>query len=220
MIDLPDPEEAFRWENSFYLTASPMRLGKLLAQWEIFKRIIGLPGAVVECGVFKGCSLARLAMFRALCSTPHSKPIVAFDTFDRYAQADTPRDETLRARMVRDAGEDGISCGQMMGVLEEKECAPNVTLCAGDIRETVPKYVRDHPELKIALLNLDVDFQEAAETVLEHLYPRLVTGGILMLDDYGVFEGETIAADNYFKGKVKIERFPYAYSPSYLVKPW
>lgn len=214
---LPDRADPFVWENGFYLTASPMRLGKALAQWELFKRIVGLPGAIVECGVFKGCSLARLAMFRSLIATPHAKPIVAFDTFGEYAPADTARDHQLRERLVGGAGTQGVSVAQMQEVLRAARCDEFVELVPGDICETVPRYTDEHPELRIALLNLDVDFGRATTTILEELWPLVVKGGIVMIDDYGVFEGATRVSGGFFHGAV-IERFPYAYSPSFIAK--
>lgn len=92
-------------------------------------------------------------------------------------------------------------------------------LIKGDITLTVPDYLKSHPELKISLLNLDTDIYEPAVTILENLYPRLVNGGILIIDDYGVFPGETKAVDEYFQNKnVIIRKFSFAKTPSYIIK--
>ena len=66
MIELPDFSQTFTYENNFYLSCSPERIGKLLAHYELYKLTRDLPGAMVECGVFKGASLARFSMFRDL----------------------------------------------------------------------------------------------------------------------------------------------------------
>ncbi|MEC4816734.1 MAG: TylF/MycF/NovP-related O-methyltransferase, partial [Scytonema sp. PMC 1069.18] len=85
--------------------------------------------------------------------------------------------------------------------------------------ETVPKYVDKHPELKISLLNLDTDIYEPAVVILEYLFPLITKGGILILDDYGVFPGETQAVDEYFKKQnVEIKKFPFCMTPCYVVK--
>ena len=56
-------------------------------------------------------------------------------------------------------------------------------------------------------------------TILEHLYPRLTVGGILILDDYETFPGEAKAVDDYFKDKqIEIKKFPFSLSPSYIIK--
>ncbi len=107
----------------------------------------------------------------------------------------------------------------MIQVLKNKKTSNNVELIKGDITKTVPKYLKIHPELKISLLNLDTDIYEPAVTILENLYPRLVKGGVLILDDYGTFPGETKAVDDYFDGKnVEIKKFPFATTPSFIIK--
>mgnify|MGYP003649580854 CR=1 FL=1 len=95
----------------------------------------------------------------------------------------------------------------------------NLELIKGDICETIPKYIEKEPSLKISLLNLDPDIYEPSVTTLEYLWPRIVKGGVLILDDYGKFTGETTAVDDYFKGMdVEIKKFPYCQYPSYIVK--
>jgi hypothetical protein len=206
----------FQAENEFYLSCGPERIGKLVAQYELFQRVLDVPGEIVECGVFKGASFARWAMFRELFCLPQAKRLIGFDTFAQYFPADTERDVELRANVVRGAGEQGISRTDLFCALIDKGCGRNVELVAGDIRETVPRYVREHPELRISLLNVDVDFAAATETIMEHLYPRLSRGGILILDDYATFEGETRVVDSLGIGPVK--KFPFAYSPCYVEK--
>lgn len=224
----PWPCEArspFDHENGFYLTASPTRLAKLLAHYEAFRLTLNVPGAIVEAGVFKGASFCRLAMLRQLYCNPEAKRLIGFDTFDTFVQADSERDAQLRAAVVADAGEWGISVAELHQALDAKGCGANVGLVAGDICETVPRYVAEHPELRISLLNLDVDFYGPSKVVLEHLWPRVVQGGIVLLDDYGVFEGETRAVDEFFGvlfprrwDAGPIRRLPQAYSPCYVVK--
>ena len=208
--------DPFHHENSFYLSCGPERIGKLLAQYELFSRVLEVPGEIIECGVFKGASFARWAMFRELFCLPQAKRLIGFDTFGTYFPADTTRDEALRLAVVDGAGDQGISRTDLYCALIDKGCGRNVELVAGDICETVPRYVREHPELKIALLNVDVDFAAATETIMEHMYPRLSVGGVLILDDYATFEGETAVIDRIGIGPVR--KFPYAYSPCYVVK--
>ena len=74
--------------------------------------------------------------------------------------------------------------------------------------------------MQIALLNIDVDIYEPTCVILEHLYPRVVSGGVVLLDDYKVFPGETKAVDDYFAGRpVKILQTPYSPTPHYFIEP-
>jgi len=207
-------------ENNFYLTCDPSRIGKLLAHFELFQRTHDLPGAIVECGVFKGASLARFAMFRHLFGNAAARPIVAFDTFGRFPETNFAPDQPVRQRFIEAAGDTSISIDDLRQILASKGCGENVELIPGDICETVPDYAKRHPEFRIALLNLDTDLFEPAAVILEHLYPRLVPGGLLLLDDYAVFPGETRAVDEYFAGqKIEIKRFSFSATPCYIVKP-
>ena len=59
-----DTEKDFEYENGFYLTSQPSRIAKLVTHYELYRMIADLPGQVIECGVFRGASLIRLATFR------------------------------------------------------------------------------------------------------------------------------------------------------------
>ena len=219
MIEIPDFKREWEHENGFYLTCDITRISKILAHYELFKTVLDIPGTIVECGVFKGASLARFAMFRNLFGNPFSKKIIAFDTFGEFPETNFEADKNFRKNFVEAAGEQSIAVDQMMEVLKHKRCEQFVELVSGDICETIPKYIKENPELKISLLNLDTDIYEPAVTILEYLYPKIERGGILILDDYGVFPGETKAVDEYFKNKpVKIRKFPFCMTPCYIIK--
>ena len=218
MIELPDFSRSFEYENNFYLSCDSSRISKIIAQYELFKKTLEVPGAIVECGVFKGSSLARFAMFRELLMGSLSKKIIAFDTFGQYPETQFDSDKKYRERFIQTAGEEGISKEQLVSVLQHKGVYRNAELVEGDITRTVPEYVKQNPELKISLLNLDTDVYEPAVTILEHLFPRMAKGGILLVDDYGVFAGENRAVDEYFEQKeIQIRKLPFAQTPCYIV---
>ena len=219
MIDLPDFEQAFNYENNFYLSCESSRISKVIAHYELFKLVSGVPGAIVECGVFKGASLVRFAAFRDLLGNPFSKKIIGFDTFDKFPQTHFSEDKKRLRKFITQAGNQSISKKQLFHVLKHKGTHKFVELVEGDITETVPKYVKKHSELRISLLNLDTDTYEPAKTILEYLYPRIVNGGVLIVDNYGTFAGETKAFEEYFDGEnIRIRKFPFCMTPCYIVK--
>ena len=219
MINLPNFEKAFEYENNFYLSCDITRISKVLAHYEIYKMIKEITGEVVECGVFKGSSYLRFVMFREIFSNPYSKKIIGFDTFGKFPETSFQDDIKARTQFIDSAGSDSISKEQLLQILNNKEINKHVDLIEGDIVETVPAYVKANPELKISLLNLDTDIYEPAVTILEHLYPKITKGGILMLDDYGTHPGETKAVDEFFHNKnIEIKKFSFAMTPSYIVK--
>jgi hypothetical protein len=211
-----DTADAFVHENGFYLTTGPERLGKLLAHYELYKRITGLPGAVVECGVFKGASLMRFATFRNLLEAEHSRAIVGFDAFGRFPRHGDSEDGAFIDSFEQQAG-DGISVEALQAFLAHKRIG-NVNLVAGDILETVPRWCTDHPAAKVALLHVDVDVEPPTVTILEHLAPRVVPGGLIVFDDYGTVAGETRAADAFLsRTGLRVEKLPMSHIPAFVV---
>jgi hypothetical protein len=63
----------------------------------------------------------------------------------------------------------------------------------GPVEQTVP----EHAPTEIALLRLDTDWYASTKHELIHLYPRLETGGVLIIDDYGYWQGARQATDEY-----------------------
>lgn len=219
MIELPDKNLAFEYENGFYLTCAPSRIGKLIAHYELYKSIKHLSGAVVECGIYKGASFTRFAMFRDLFEKPSYRKLVAFDTFGKFPKTEFEKDIPLREKFIREAGDQSISKTQLYKVLSNKNCQESVELVEGDICETVLRFVVGNPNFRISLLNLDVDIYEPSVTVLDNLYPLIESGGILILDDYGTFPGETKAVDDYFHNKpVDLLKFPFCDTIHYIIK--
>jgi len=161
----------------------------------------GLPGAIVECGVWRGGSMMVAAQTLLDLSKP-DYDLFLFDTFegmpapgavDRDA-AGVPAAELL----ARAAPEANIWA---RSALEETSAAigglgyppGRVHLVAGRVEETIPGRA---PE-RIALLRLDTDWYESTRHELVHLYPRLVPGGVIIIDDYGHWQGARKATDEY-----------------------
>lgn len=125
----------------------------------------------------------------------------------------------MRKKFIKDAGKSGISKLQLLKILKQKKLNKKIELIKGDITKTVPKYVKGHPNLQISLLNLDTDIYEPSVTILNYLYPKIVKGGILILDDYETFPGEAKAVDDYFKDqKIEIKKFSFCMTPCYMIK--
>lgn len=219
MIELPDFTKAFDYENNFYLSCDNTRISKILAHYELYKSVINVPGVIIECGVFKGVSFTRFSTFREIFENQYSKKLIGFDIFGTFPETTFSNDKAFRNEFIENAGDQSISEDQLMYILKNKGIDKNVELIKGDITKTVPKYVEEHPELKISLLNLDVDIYEPSVTVLEYLYPKITKGGVLILDDYGKFPGETKAVDDYFENKkINIRKYPFCTTPCYIIK--
>ena len=123
------------------------------------------------------------------------------------------------------AGSSSISDKQLKSIFKKKKIK-KVELIKGDVLKTIPQYKQKNPKLKILLLNVDIDFVETTECVLENFYDNVVKGGVIIFDNYqgkgtgGVYyKGETMVINRFLKKKKKkILRFPYFNRPSYIIK--
>jgi hypothetical protein len=206
-----------------------MHFMKAFAHYEVFKLVQDLPGDIVECGVYKGSSLLAFARFvETFCTGDRTRKVLGFDHFKGLA--DRSDKDGLNERVGNTA--DGWNPAQFRETLFALVEAFNkdsfvpararIELVDGDVRETAPAYAAEHPGLRIALLHLDMDLYEPTLAALEAFWPRLLTGGVVLLDEYAIREwpGETEALEAFFGGKPpRIRKFGWASAPGgYFVK--
>ena len=211
-------DDVWNSENIFYLKTDIYRISNLINHYEIYKKIISLPGDVVECGVFKGISLTRFLTFREILENYNSRKIYGFDVFGKFPKAKNQGDKSWVKKWEKNAG-DGIDVKELNGILSDKKFS-NFELVKGDVKKTIPKLIKQHPGLKISLLHLDMDIYEPTKFALNKLFPYVVKGGIILLDDYNEVFGATKATDEFLnlnKG-LKITKLNFYRKPSYIVK--
>jgi hypothetical protein len=87
------------------------------------------------------------------------------------------------------------------------------------VLDTVPRYVDSHPELRIALLHLDLDVYEPTAVALEHLWDRVVPGGLVVIDDYGTVAGATRAVEELtIANDCELLKLLYSHVPAFIVR--
>jgi len=228
MIKLPKftSQNMYDAETHYNLFMNEERFSKLLIHYEIFKKIKKMDGAIVECGVFKGTSFSRFAMLRELIGNPKKNKLIAFDVFsDSFPNTKYMNEKKQRAHWLKTAGGSSIATSQLNKIFKKKKIK-NYELVKGDVLKTIPEYLKKNPNLKISLLNIDIDFVETTECVLENFYSRVSQGGIILFDNYeGVgtggtfYHGETNTINKFLKKvKKKIIKFPFCNRPSYIIK--
>lgn len=180
----------FDYENGFYYTCNKNRIEKILFTYEMLKQTSNAKGDIIECGVFKGISLIRTALIRDALHI--NKKIYGFDTFGRYPNANE-LDKNHRDKFISEAGEYSIQKEKLYSILKKKQLN-DIELVEGDILKTID----DYKDIEISLLIIDVDLYEPTKHILEVFWDRITNGGILVLDDYNTFPGETKAANDFF----------------------
>ena len=209
-------------ENIWFLKSNISRIGKLLSQYEIYKKIIDLPGCIIECGVFKGSSAARLLSFRKILENDFSREFYGFDTFKNFSLKKNKIDKKYELNFINDfKNEAGLPIlkNELINLFEKKKFE-NYEFIEGDIFKTIPKFVKRKKHLKIALLHLDLDLYPGTKFALEKLAKYMIKGGIIMFDDYGLEYGETKAVDEFLKKnkkKLKIKLNSIHQKPSYII---
>jgi len=216
--------------ENFALFLRRVNFAKVLTHIEIFKKTIDLPGCIIECGVFKGMSLLTfIKLVEIFCPGDTLKRIVGFDTFTGFTGLSK---EDGLPNPDRDKVVGGWNSHEFLPVLEkviqitQKDSMiprfKRVELVQGDVCKTIPEYVSQNPGLRISLLHLDMDVYEPTLTALQYLYPLVVSGGVVLLDEYAMdgFPGESAAFDEYFKGnRPVLKKFPYISTPGgYFIK--
>lgn len=220
MINTFDETKDFMYENGFYLTSQPYRMGNILSHWEVYKMITNLPGAVLELGVFKGGSLIQWATFRELLENENLRKIIGFDVFGRFPEDDFIKSDQEFIQNWNEAFEEDFISEEELRKSFAVKGIGNVELVKGDIRETLPAYLKKRGELKLALLHIDTDVYDPCKIGLELLYDRIVEGGLIVFDDYGCIEGETKAVDEFFSGRgMDLRKFSFSHNkPCYMIK--
>ncbi|MGA8026513.1 MAG: TylF/MycF/NovP-related O-methyltransferase [Bryobacteraceae bacterium] len=206
--------------NDFLFHGEVDRFTKLLARYELYKRVIDLPGDIVEGGVFKGAGVLYWARLAQIFNPLSLRRIIGFDTFGGYPGS-TSRDHDKEAgeKFLTGANYTGGSPSEILEKASALGLSQRIELIEGDSTKTIGEYARNNPGFRIAILNLDFDIYEPTAAALEALYPLIVPNGIIVFDEYASRGwGESDAIDAFFKDKhVVYHSIPWALSPTAFV---
>ena len=200
----------FEMFRNFPVFTPRFNLARFLAHYELFKRVMELPGVIIDLGVYRGASTFTWAkLCEIFCPTDVRKKVYGFDTFTGFeslSQEDSPAPSSQDARPGGYFGgasieEDLELAQQAMNQDKHLRHLNRIEFIKGDVMKTVPEFVASQGNgLRVALLNLDLDLYEPTRVSLEHFVPKMVRGGIIILDEYAVapWGGESKAVDEYF----------------------
>jgi len=180
------------------------RIACMRATLDIVDRLAadGISGDFVECGVLRGGHMLLSKVYIERAGLP-SRRYWLFDTFDgmpepgpldvkhngEHASVSKTKKGPDWCRATLDTVRDNFD--------KHSTLDDSVVFVKGMVETTLNESGRDIPE-RIAFLRLDTDFYASTKAEMDVLYPRLVPGGILVVDDYGFWRGSKIAIDEYF----------------------
>ncbi len=177
----------------------------------------GIAGDIVECGVWRGGSM--MAAVLTLQRLGVTRDIHLFDTYEGMSEP-TGIDRSVWGKSAGELMRDNPdkSTARVWAYSTIDEVKKNLSSTGyparhfhyhkGRVEDTIP----GQSPVLISLLRLDTDWYDSTRHELLHLYPCLAPGGVLIVDDYGHWEGARKAVDEYIDGnnlKILLNRIDY-----------
>jgi O-methyltransferase len=197
-----DPETRVLWDRVRSRTMTSIERVDALRTSVEYIQENSISGDIVECGVWRGGSMMVVAL--TLLRLRETRRLWLYDTFSGMTPPGSV-DMNFQGRTAEDllAEQDPdnsviwakSSLAEVQAALAETGYpAEQIKFIAGPVENTIP----DQTPESIALLRLDTDWFQSTYHELAHLWPRLVEGGVLIIDDYGYWAGARKAVDQYF----------------------
>ena len=212
--------------NGFILSTDTKVFGKLLARTLLMEQVKDLPGDIVECGVFKGTGLATFLKLKKYMCPNTLKKVIGFDFFDsdKLLETLTGIDKEAMSTLFKERKFEHkdnyvnyfAENIKKMGFLDHE-----FDLVAGDVCLTSKEFVSSRPGFRISLLYLDLDLDKPTYEVLQNMWDRVVSGGIVVFDEYAFHKwSEADGVDRFFKDKnIQVKSLNYICPSAYVVKP-
>jgi hypothetical protein len=177
-------------------------LAKILFLDEIYKRVVGIPGHIMEFGVWWGQSVTTFENLRAIHEPyNHQRHVVAFDTFTGYPEVGSKDRESdiisTGVYKVNDGYEKYLE--ELVDFHEKENVMSHIkkhSIVKGDVRETLPAWLTENPQAFVSLAFFDMALYEPTKLALQAILPRLIKGSIIVFDElnHKDYPGETEAA--------------------------
>ena len=203
LADLTEADRAIVHRVAPYTLTGLERRASLIAAVDHLVRH-RIAGDIVECGVWRGGSMMAVALALAARGDT-SRHLYLYDTYEGMSEpgaADRSHDgQTAAEQLARTARGQGVWCEAGLDDVQANLGSTGypraqIHFVQGKVEATIP----DTAPEAIALLRLDTDWYESTRHELQHLYPRLQRHGVLIIDDYGHWQGARQAVDEYFAG--------------------
>ena len=157
-----------------------------------------IPGSIVECGVWRGGSMMTVALTLMRAGLT-DRDLFLFDTFQGMTQPSDADGEWEKQMWSKNQTATHNKWAfspidEVKGNMGGTGYPPDrIHYVVGKVEETIP----DSAPESISILRLDTDWYESTKHELIHLYPRMSRGGVLIIDDYGAFQGARKAVDEF-----------------------
>ncbi|MDG2127553.1 MAG: TylF/MycF/NovP-related O-methyltransferase [Fuerstiella sp.] len=222
--DSPLPPHELIRNLGLYLL--PMELKRFMFFADLYQQFLHVPGVILEFGTRWGQNLATLQSLRSVLEPyHHRRKILGFDTFKGFPDV-TNEDgsdaaATPGAYAVTEDYDQYLK--KIMQLREMQSPLPDVCkfeIIRGDVSQTLPEYLEQHPETIVAFAYFDLDLYQPTRDCLKLLSSRLTKGSVVGFDElnHAAFPGETVAVHEALGlNNIQLRRSPWSADESYFV---
>lgn len=169
---------------------------------ELCHQFKNIPGCVVECGVWRGGMIAGISRIFG-----DSRKYILFDSFEGLPDAqEIDGKSAINWQANKEAPDYFDNCfAEKDWVMEALNLSKisNYELVEGWFNKTIPGYSFDD---KIAILHLDGDWYDSTKICLDYLFPKVNTGGLILIDDYLIWDGCSRAVHDFLSENKRPEK--------------
>jgi len=188
--------------NTLMFDNNDMVIQKLFTKINIYNNSKHLYGDILEFGVFKGASLALWLQLKKIYEPNSSTKIIGFDFFNSSDTMNSLTDNkniTLMNQVLTRVDSNDLDINIIL-----KKCDAilknSTILIKGDASLTSKEFNDNNPGARIKILYLDMDVGEPTYNVLCNLWNKVITGGQIILDEYGHHKwDESNGVDKFLK---------------------
>jgi hypothetical protein len=203
--------------------SSRIGVQSLVTRYELYKKILDVPGDIIELGVYKGNSFSWLAHLSVILE-PHAinRRLIGFDTFCGFASINRSADpDDISTNDFSDTNYEIIKQGLAnIDIVRPVSKIERFHLVKGDILETLPAFLEENKWMTCAMLILDTDLYEPTKMGLRLVLPMMPKGAIIVFDEYNYqnFPGETQAIKEELEmNKLRVKKMPYESCTAYAI---
>lgn len=198
--------------NHFPAFVGHMTLARYLSLYEAYKMTKDVAGHIAEAGMYKASGSLLFAKLLKLHEPTSMTMVHGFDWFQGAKVTD-------EEKYVSD-GECQVSYDQISRLVEAQGCADILKIHNLDLTSELPGFFEAHAHLRFKLVFIDIGIYEVLKPAIEHFWPRITPGGMLIFDHYSheFAPGEVRAIDDVIPG-AKIKKFDNGWMPAgYVIK--
>lgn len=198
--------------GNFSAYVGDANIAHMLYQYELYKKVLELNGNIAEIGIYKGKSFLFWAKLVKIFEPYNLTQVYGFDWF-----------QGMKPQKSDDSNQQGKYIGvheELTNLVKWQGLEDTALVFNMNVITDSMKFLEERPYLRFKILYIDCGIKEVLEAAFEAFYPRLVKGGILMMDhyNYAVSPTESDIVEKYI-GKNKIHQMPFGRQPTgYIIK--